>query len=242
MKHPKPTPKSQAASMPATDAPATLLSSLRDLIQRSRQQALRAVDTVQVQTCWEIGRHIFEFEQSGKTRAAYGQKLVPRLAEALTREFGRGFDERNLRHMRSLYLGFPIWNAVRTKLSRTHYRQLVRVESTEARRWFIGEAAAQGWSSRADHGGQGTKNQAVPITSQVASAQGSETCVAYRKTLLQRLVKARTRVFRCGSDVLKPHNVQAFHQVPPICDALRRKLNRMHYLQLLRMCSSGLHH
>ncbi len=164
MRRQKPPPESQVAPTLATEAPAALLSSLRELIQRSRQQALRAVDTVQVQICWEIGRHIVEFEQGGEARAAYGQKLVPRLAEALTREFGRGFDERNLRHMRSFYPSFPIWNAVRTKLSWKHYRQLVRVESTEERRWYMDEAAAQGWSSRAEHGGQGMKNQTVPIT------------------------------------------------------------------------------
>ncbi|AVU78264.1 hypothetical protein CRX69_24970 [Pseudomonas rhizophila] len=31
----------------------------------------------------------------------------------LVRPFGKGFDERNLRHMRDFYQSFPIWNAVR---------------------------------------------------------------------------------------------------------------------------------
>lgn len=75
-----------------------------------------------VQTCWEVGRHIVEFEQDGQARAAYGKRLLPRLSEALAAEFGRGFDERNLRHIRSFYAAFPIWDAVRTELSWTHYR------------------------------------------------------------------------------------------------------------------------
>jgi hypothetical protein len=49
-----------------------LLNSLRELIQSARQKVLRAVDTVQVQTFWEIGRHIVEFEQGGAARAEYG--------------------------------------------------------------------------------------------------------------------------------------------------------------------------
>jgi predicted nuclease of restriction endonuclease-like (RecB) superfamily len=142
------TPPTVVATGPDA-APAPLLSALRELIQRGRQQALRAVDMVQVQTCWEIGRHIVEFEQGGEARAAYGQKLLPRLAEVLTREFGRGFDATNLRHMRAFFLGFPIRDAVRRELSWTHYRQLLRVESAEARQWYMNEAAAQGWSSRA---------------------------------------------------------------------------------------------
>ncbi len=40
---------------------APLLGPLRQLIADSRQQALRAVDVVQVQTYWHIGRHIVEF-------------------------------------------------------------------------------------------------------------------------------------------------------------------------------------
>lgn len=73
-----------------------LLGRLRGLIQEARQHALRAVDVVQVRTCWEVGRHIVEFEQAGADQAKYGTKLLPRLAERLTAEFGRGFDASNL--------------------------------------------------------------------------------------------------------------------------------------------------
>ena len=127
----------------------TLLGSLGELIRQARQQALRAVDTLQVQTCWRMGRHIVEFEQGGEARAAYGKRLLPALAQALTAEFGKGFDERNLRHMRGFYQAFPIWNAVRTELSWTHYRSLLRVENEAGRQWYMHEAAAQNWSSRA---------------------------------------------------------------------------------------------
>ena len=135
--------------MPSDSHLKGLLDALRGLIQQGRQQALRVVDMVQVQTCREIGRHIVEFEQGGETRAAYGKKLLPRLAEALTREFGRGFDDRNLRNMRAFYQAFPIWHAVRTELSWTHYRALLRVSNKEAREWYANETALQNWSARA---------------------------------------------------------------------------------------------
>lgn len=129
--------------------PDQLLKTLRELIQQGRQRALRAVDMVQVQTCWEIGRHIVEFEQQGETRAAYGKKLLPSLADSLAREFGKGFDVTNLRHMRGFYLAFPIRDALRPELSWTHYRLLLRVDDATARQWYMGEAAAQNWSTRA---------------------------------------------------------------------------------------------
>ncbi len=134
---------------PDNTAPSGLLDALRGLIRQGRQQALRAVDMVQVQTCWEIGRHIVEFEQQGEARAAYGKKLLPGLADSLTREFGKGFDATNLRHMRGFYLAFPIRDAVRRELSWTHYRTLLRVENEAARQWYMNEAATQNWSSRA---------------------------------------------------------------------------------------------
>ncbi len=129
--------------------PPTLLWALRELIAQGRQRALHAVDMVQVQTCWEVGRHIVEFEQGGQTRAEYGTRLLPQLAENLTREFGKGFDERNLRNMRAFFLAFPNWNALRSNLSWTHYRLLLRVDDARARDWYMREAASQNWSTRA---------------------------------------------------------------------------------------------
>jgi len=128
---------------------ASLLGNLGELIRDARQKVLRAVDTVQVQTCWQIGRHIVEFEQEGARRAAYGKRLLPTLAKVLTTDFGKGFDERNLRYMRDFYQTFPIWNAVRSELSWTHYRRLLRVDNEHARHWYMNESALQNWSSRA---------------------------------------------------------------------------------------------
>jgi hypothetical protein len=101
----------------ADEGASHLLHSLRDLIQNARQKALRAVDVVQVQTCWEIGRHIVEFEQGGSARAEYGVRLLQTLASSLASEFGRGFDVSNLRYMRLFYKAFPIRDALRHELS-----------------------------------------------------------------------------------------------------------------------------
>ena len=126
-----------------------LIGNLAELIRQARQQAIRAVDVLQVQTCWEIGRYIVEFEQGGETRAGYGKQLLPTLAEALTAEFGKGFDTTNLRHMRGFFLAFPIRDALRRELSWTHYRTLLKVDSDSARQWYMHEAATQNWSTRA---------------------------------------------------------------------------------------------
>lgn len=64
-------------------------------------------------------------------------------------EIGRGFDASNLRYMRLFYVAFPICDALRHELSWTHYRLLLRVDNNEARQWYVNEAVAQNWSSRA---------------------------------------------------------------------------------------------
>ena len=126
-----------------------LLANLRGLIQDARKQILRSADVIQVQTCWEIGRHIVEFEQGGSDRAQYGKQLLPALAATLTEEFGKGFDVTNLRHMRGFYMAFPIRDALRRELSWTHYRTLLRADDAKARLWYMNESADQGWSTRA---------------------------------------------------------------------------------------------
>ncbi|MEK6788059.1 MAG: PDDEXK nuclease domain-containing protein [Pseudomonadota bacterium] len=141
---------SELTSSAENDQPLqVLLSHLGELIRLARQQALRAVDTLQVQTYWELGRHLVEFEQGGGARAAYGKRLLPTLAESLTAEFGKGFDASNLRYMRLFYMAFPIRDALRHELSWTHYRTLLKVESSSARSWYMAEAATQNWTTRA---------------------------------------------------------------------------------------------
>ncbi|HRO36192.1 DUF1016 N-terminal domain-containing protein [Thauera sp.] len=108
-----------------------LIGTLRQLIADSRQQVLRAVDAVQVQTYWHVGRYIVECEQGGAQRAAYGQRLLPQRGQALSAEVGRSFDATNLRDMRGFYLAFPIRDAVRRELSWTRYRLLRRVDSEQ---------------------------------------------------------------------------------------------------------------
>lgn len=126
----------------------TLYDEIKSVLLQSRAKAYNAVSSAIVTAYWSIGKLIVEHEQSGDERAEYGKAVLGSLAERLTADFGKGFDARNLRNMRKFYLMFPIWNAVRTELNWTHYRSLLRVESEQARAWYINEAISEQWSSR----------------------------------------------------------------------------------------------
>jgi DUF1016 N-terminal domain len=127
----------------------SLYEQVAAVILAARSRVRSAVNQEMVLTYWQVGRLIVEDEQAGEAKAAYGKAVLEGLAARLTGDFGKGFDARNLRNMRQFYLTFPIWNALRTELSWTHYRLLLKVESEAARSWYMVEAASEGWSTRA---------------------------------------------------------------------------------------------
>lgn len=94
---------------PAIDAASTdLIRRVREIVLSARALTARSIDTVQVSMNFAIGQRIVEHEQAGEKRAAYGQRVLAGLAEALTAEFGRGFSKRNLELMRKFYLTYSI--------------------------------------------------------------------------------------------------------------------------------------
>jgi predicted nuclease of restriction endonuclease-like (RecB) superfamily len=101
-----------------------------------------------VESYWLIGQQIVEHEQHGEARADYGKGLLKELAMRLTSDFGKGFDERELRKMRQFYQMFKIRDTLRPELTWSHYRRLISVENEQARIWYMNEAADSVWSTR----------------------------------------------------------------------------------------------
>jgi hypothetical protein len=162
-----------------------LLAGISDLLGQAGRAAARAVNTVLTATYWEVGRRLIEFEQGGKRRAGYGEGLLRQLGQDLTAKHGRGFSERNLRQMRSFYLGWeirqtasakfqaqakdspfadaaglvpvtaPDFAAVAFPLPWSHYVRLLSVENSTARAFYEAEAVRGGWSSSARSGSHG---------------------------------------------------------------------------------------
>jgi len=129
--------------------PQQLIGAIREVLDQARQHIQQTVNQSMVQAYWQVGRLIVEQEQQGAERAEYGKQQLEQLSSVLQAEFGRGFDVRNLRNMRAFYRTFPIRNAVRTELSWTHYRQLIRIGNPAARQWYLNESIEQNWSARA---------------------------------------------------------------------------------------------
>lgn len=100
---------------------------------------------------WHIGERINREFIEG-TRAAYGKRIVANLSTQLTEEYGgREFSEKNLNRMRQFATVFPdisIWTPVVSKLSWSHFLQVLSIEDDLKRQFYLTMAADQRWSKR----------------------------------------------------------------------------------------------
>jgi len=126
----------------------TLYNTINQIIEEARNTVYRTANFTMVQAYWNIGRAIVEEEQNGQDRAEYGQYILQELAKKLTKKYGKSYGERNLRYVRQFYRIFQNWNAVRSELSWTHYRLLLRIENDQARQFYLQEAIDCNWSTR----------------------------------------------------------------------------------------------
>ena len=120
---------------------------VREYIVAAQKKVNAAVNSAMVTAYWNIGKQIYDACGENE-RAEYGKNLLQFLSEKLTAEFGKGFNIRNLQMMRKFYLTFQNASALRSQLSWTHYRSLIRVKDETARQFYLEEAVKCGWSSR----------------------------------------------------------------------------------------------
>jgi predicted nuclease of restriction endonuclease-like (RecB) superfamily len=144
-------PKSNDKAPASDQGFGKLLGDIRNILGRARQQAYAAVNVAMVESYWLIGRRIVEEEQQGQQRAEYGAQLIKALSQRLTGEFGNCFSVANLKNFRQFYLTYSDQEkgyALRSSLSWTHHRLIMRVDNPAARDYYLTEAASQNWSSR----------------------------------------------------------------------------------------------
>ena len=125
-----------------------ICSRIKVVLEAARNNAYRAVNFAMVKAYWQVGKIIVEEEQRGRKRAGYGKYLLRSISQQLSSEYGKGFDESNLRNMRSFYGAFPKCDALRHELTWTHYRLLLRMRKKKARGFYAAETIDNNWSTR----------------------------------------------------------------------------------------------
>jgi predicted nuclease of restriction endonuclease-like (RecB) superfamily len=137
--------KSENGLTSAVGDESKVYESIRSRLASARTKAFTAINTAMVEAYWEIGHEIVD---AIGDRAEYGKRLLSFLSAQLTAEFGKGFTVANLRNMRQFYQTFPNRYALRSELTWTHYRTLMRVEEPSRREFYLNETAECGWTSR----------------------------------------------------------------------------------------------
>ncbi|MFA5139936.1 MAG: PDDEXK nuclease domain-containing protein [Elusimicrobiota bacterium] len=130
-----------------------LLTDVRALIESARANVARAVNSGLVMLYWEIGRRVRQDILHNK-RAGYGEKILPRLAEHLTREYGRGFQARSLARMIRLVEVFPerqILSTLLTKLGWSHFIQIIPLKDPLQRDFYAEMCRVERWDVRTLH-------------------------------------------------------------------------------------------
>jgi len=87
------------------------------------EEAFQQVNTILVETYWNIGRRIVE----------YGSRLLKELAWDLSRQYGKGFSRSTLQYMRLLYIKYPKLQTLSGKLSWSHYTELLSISDDLSR-------------------------------------------------------------------------------------------------------------
>ncbi len=127
--------------------PKELYQTIRSSVITAQKKVYTAVNFAMVQAYWEIGEQIY-ISCGENDRADYGKGLLKFLAQQLTKEFGKGFTERELRRMRQFYIAYPIRGTLCPELSWSHYRLLMRVSDDKIRGFYTEECVQSGWSVR----------------------------------------------------------------------------------------------
>lgn len=125
-----------------------LVAEIRHILSDGRNKAAVSVNSILVETYWNIGRHIVEFEQKGSKYAAYGDELLVRLSKDLTLNFGKGFSRSNLTYMRKLYVSFPKCETLSHILTWSHYFEILKANSDLEINFYVKECEKENWSVR----------------------------------------------------------------------------------------------
>lgn len=141
------------------------INEIKNLLNSAKERVKTAINIAMVYTYYEIGRRIVEQEQKGLNRAEYGKEVLKQLSAALTKEFGKGYSQDNLKLFRRFYVIYSqdqIGETVFTEsknlpvtlegrrfyLSWGHYIRLMRISNINERHFYEIETYKNNWSVR----------------------------------------------------------------------------------------------
>lgn len=125
-----------------------LVERIGSLLADSRYRVAQNVNSILIETYWQVGKYIVEYEQKGNERAEYGSSLLKNLSRDLSLKYGRGFSHSNINKMRKLFLTFPILQTLSAKLSWSHYIEILKADDPLEISFYTKSCEKDNWSVR----------------------------------------------------------------------------------------------
>ncbi len=102
-----------------------------------------------IKTYYEIGRLLIK-AQGGEEKAKYGDGLIKKWSEKLTKEYGNGYKIANLKNMRKFYIMFrkSYTACSQSNLSWSHYKYLLKFDNENERNYYINRSIQNNLSVR----------------------------------------------------------------------------------------------
>jgi len=164
-----------------------LFDYLVGLVEQAGRVASAQLNATLTTRNWLIGRAI-RLNILQQRRAEYGKQIVASLTQQLTARFGAGFDRTNVSRMMRFAEVYPQFDTIASlahQLSWTHIRELLAVESPEAREFYVRQTVSK-------HLGVRALRQAIARRSyerrQIANAQIPEGSVVPRDTFTDPMI------------------------------------------------------
>ena len=101
-----------------------------------------------VKAYWNIGSYIVKYEQKGKIKADYGDKLILQLSQDLKLKYGKGFSKSNLVYMRLFFIKYPKFELISKELFWSHYFELLKLDNDLKRSFYQHQTIQENWTVR----------------------------------------------------------------------------------------------
>ena len=125
-----------------------LIKDLVALIEEGKNQLANAANATMTITYWNIGKRINKLVLDNQ-RAEYGKQIVVSVARQLTVQYGRSFEEKNLRRMMQFAQIFndeQIVVSLIRQLSWTHFVALIPIKDELQRDFYAQMCRIEGWN------------------------------------------------------------------------------------------------
>ncbi len=177
-----------------------LVSLISNRYEQGQKLAVQTVNTAMVETYWQIGQYIVEFEQGGKTKAGYGKGLLENLSNDLSMLYGKGFSLSNVKRMRQFYVVYPNGATLSHHLNWSMIVELLKIDDPLERSFYEKQSIREKWSVR-------------ELVRQKSSSLFLRLAVSKDKDGIMKLAKEGQRI-ETPADIIREPYVLEFLKIP----------------------------